>query len=412
MEKKEGYRTITYKFRLECSYIHWIQGTKAVYNDVLLFYYEVLKQEEELLNLNSQQMMRQLELLTVGAREEAAEDAKYPMPYEKVPLYFRRAAINDAIRLYRSFVAGEGNGARHAGSFQASPIYYKGMYRNFTEDGIELKLYDGERWQWVTCGITPCGRKIPAGGQVLSPVLKVEGKNVMLHIPVKETVEDVRTVKERVQSGQRVCAAAFPSNDCMAVLVILNEEGQCEKCHFIRGGNEFLHAKKKLLNRMKRNRASMGGEPEKLPEDENKAIKRKIHNLSDNTAHKVSREIVEFCKENQVGILVVPHYNQPINLNTIGYLSATNYDWLGRRIMNYVKYKAFGEGIMVTSVSSKDIAATCYLCGQPVRKYNKNNQPSTRYFGGKNFICPEGHKGNSYFNSAMNVGRKFLNKEY
>lgn len=411
MEKKEGYRTITYKFRLECSQIDWIHHTKAIYNEVLLFYYEVLKQEAELLDLNSMQMLRRLELLTIGTKETSPEQVKYPIPLQKVPLYFRRAAINDAIRLYRSFVAGEGKGAKHASGFQASPIYYKGMYRNFTNDSIELKLYDGERWQWILCGIAPCGRSIPAGGQVLSPIIKADGKNVLLHIPVKETVEDVRTVKERMKSSEKICAVAFPSNDSMAVLVLLDEEGECEKCHFIRGGNEFLHSKKKLLNRMKKNRASMGGEPEKLPEDENKAIKRKIHNLSENMAHKVSREIVDFCKENGVGILVVPYYKQPIDLNAIGYISATNYDWLGRRIISFVKYKAFGEGIMVTSVSSKDISANCYICGKPVRKYNKNNQPSIRYFGGKNFICPEGHKGNSYFNSAMNIGRKFLNKE-
>ena len=151
MEKKAGYRTITYKFRLECNYIDWIYATKAIYNNILFFYYEVIKNETELLELNSQQMMRRLELLTVGSREESIEDVKYPIPYQKIPLYFRRAAINDAIRLYRSYVTGENNGVKHAGRFQASPIYYKGMYRNFSEDNIELKLYDGEKWQWIFC---------------------------------------------------------------------------------------------------------------------------------------------------------------------------------------------------------------------------------------------------------------------
>lgn len=73
-------------------------------------------------------MIRQLELLTVGARGTSDEKVKYPIHFEKVPLYFRRAAINDAIRLYRSFVAGEDGGAKYVGSFQTSPIYYKGRW--------------------------------------------------------------------------------------------------------------------------------------------------------------------------------------------------------------------------------------------------------------------------------------------
>ena len=130
--------------------------------------------------------------------------------------------------------------------------------------------------------------------------------------------------------------------------------------------------------------------------------------MTEDAVHKVSREIVEFCKERQISVIVMPNYRNTLDLNSLGYLSATNYDWLGRRIISYVKYKAFGEGIIPATISTKNIASKCYQCGENVKKYNGQSQPGVRYYGGKNFICPNGHKGNSYFNSAMNVGLNFL----
>ena len=97
-----------------------------------------------------------------------------------------------------------------------------------------------------------------------------------------------------------------------------------------------------------------------------------------------------------------------MDFNRIGYVAATNYDWLGRRIISYLKYKSFGEGIVTVTASTKDIAFRCHKCGETVKKYNHGHKPGKNFYGGKNFVCPNGHQGNSYFNSAMNVGKNFL----
>jgi len=237
----------------------------------------------------------------------------------------------------------------------------------------------------------------------------VLGKNrAMLHVPVKEEVEDVRTVKERLGGEEKLCAAYFPNSDTMAVLVVLNAEGTLLKTKFINGGRELAHHKKVCLKHIEENRKSMGGDREKLPAEENKALKEKIHRITDDVAHKVSREIVDFCVEQNVNILVVPNYKQSMDFNRIGYVSATSYDWLGRRIISYTRYKAFGEGIVTATASTKDIASRCYQCGEPVKKYNEGHRPGKSFHGGKNFVCPNGHQGSSYFNSAMNVAKNFL----
>lgn len=428
MERKPGYHTITYRFRLYCEHKDWLVETRQIYNQVLSFYYGVLQKEPEVAQISSKQkLLRQLELLTVGARGQEKGTVEHPLPYEKVPLYFRRAAANDAIRIYRSYMARQEISARYMenkkehggenpaiepqdGIFQASPIFYKGMYKDFTEFSISLKLWNGEKWVWEKCELDTCRRKLPEAAQMLSPVLKLNGSRAMLHVPVREEVEDVRTVKERLLGEEVICAAAFPNNDCLAVLAVMDKEGKCMESLFIRGGKQFAHEKKKLLNRIRKNRASMGADSfgRELPEDENKYLKEKIRNLSEDYAHKVSRQIVEFCESRNIGILVVPNYHQTINLNQMGYLPATSYDWIGRRIIQYLRYKAFGKGIVVTSVSTKGIASTCHVCGEPVQRFNKNNKPSRNYYGGKNYICPNGHKGNAGLNSAMNIGKHFF----
>lgn len=407
-QKKPGYRTITYRFRLYCEHMHWLKETKQMYNKVLAFYYDVISKEPAIWDVPKLQMMRQLELLTVGARGEEAADAKYPIPYEKVPLYFRRAAINDAIRLQGSFRSGAEQGAQPAESFDASPIYYKGMYKEFTSTSVRLKVFNGDKWVWEDCSIDTCGRTMPAEEQIMSPVLVLNKGRAMLHVPVKEEVEDVRTVKERLGGEEKLCAAYFPNSDTMAVLVVLNAEGKLLKTKFINGGRELAHRKKVCLKRIEENRKSMGGDKEKLPAEENKTLKEKIHRITDDVAHKVSREIVDFCVEQNVNILVVPNYKQSMDFNRIGYVSATSYDWLGRRIISYTRYKAFGEGIVTATASTKDIASRCYQCGEPVKKYNEGYRPGKNFHGGKNYVCPNGHQGSSYFNSAMNVGRNFL----
>ena len=314
MGKKTGFRTITYRFRLYCDHMDWLKETKQMYNRVLAFYYDVIRKEPEIWDVPKLKMMRELELLTVGSKAEESTDTKYPVPFEKVPLYFRRAAINDAIRLQVSFRTGEENGAKQAEGFDASPIYYKGMYKEFTNTSIRLKLFNGDKWVWEDCTIDTCGRTMPEEEQMMSPIIVLEKGRAMLHVPVKEEVEDVRTVKERLGDSEKICAAYFPNSDTMAALVVLDGTGKLLESRFIHGGKDLAHRKKVLLERIEKNRKSMGFDKKSgkkqisaddetvgtgenanekvLPPDENKSLKEKIHRITDDTAHKVSREIL------------------------------------------------------------------------------------------------------------------------
>ena len=72
--------------------------------------------------------------------------------------------------------------------------------------------------------------------------------------------------------------------------------------------------------------------------------------------------------------------------------------YLRKKITEYLKYKAFKEGIIVTSVRSNYTASKCYKCRANLKK------------NGLKFICENGHQGDYFFNSAMNIGIMCLKK--
>ena len=68
IEKKPGYCTITYKLRLYIKHIDFINLTKDIYNQVVLFYYNLLLENIEFLNLSNQYCLRELEKITIISR--------------------------------------------------------------------------------------------------------------------------------------------------------------------------------------------------------------------------------------------------------------------------------------------------------------------------------------------------------
>lgn len=414
IEENKGYTTVTYCFRFYDKHLDWLFNTRILYNKVVKHYYNLLANNLEWLFMSNFNLMRELEILTVGSREmkKAGMEAKYPLTdLPVIPLYFRRAAINCAISMIRSFQTRKnqaesrqqekgsdfGSYSSIAGTFSAAPVYYKGMYKEWKEDSILLKVYTGERWKWSRYRFT--GRKLPDGAEVLSPTIDAEIKQAYLHVPIKKQVEDIRPVKERMQEEEKILAISFPGNDSLAVGAILRRDGSFEKSVFLQGGLE-LKARKNTLKRKWKKQQERG--------NAGKKYLRKIEHLNTYYAHLTSRRIVEFCKEQEIKIIAVPNYRQAINFSKTGYQKIDHFEWIGRRIIRYLKYKAFSEGIIVSAVPICHISNCCSECGMEIRRYNTGHIPSKNYYGGQLFLCPNGHQGSSGLNTAQNVGKRFL----
>ena len=98
-----GYAITTYKIQLNYKHLDWFKKTQSLFDAVLVFYYELLERQPEALSLTNQNLLRHLELQTIKQRDGTQPET--PLPFKKIPLYFRRAAINAAISMYRSYIS-------------------------------------------------------------------------------------------------------------------------------------------------------------------------------------------------------------------------------------------------------------------------------------------------------------------
>ena len=468
-----GYAITTYKIQLNYKHLDWFKKTQSLFDAVLAFYYELLEKQPEALELSNQNLLRHLELQTIKQRNGTPPET--PLPFEKIPLYFRRAAINAAISMYRSYTsklrdwetsmengklkmenerpesqsdsdssqivqadlhhnlplstfnlppesAKKGRPSRPK-NLHMSMLYYKGMYKDFADGSVLLKLYTGKTWAWVKHRYT--GRPFPENAELMSPTIVIRKKKVMLHIPVKEVVEDSRTAKERVKQHESFVAVALTSSDTLAVCTTIQADGRATAPYFIKGGKELAHRRKQLLGYTKRNTAGnkaprlitqpVGNDALSVPQEHrpNKKYYDKITRVTDHYAHEVSRKIVDYAAHQGAKIIVMPAYGNTFAKGTLPYLKTNVMDFIGRRIIRYTSYKAWQAGIVVTFNSVGNAKKECSHCGSVIYKYNTEYQPpSQNFYGGKNFRCKEGHKGSTALNTARNIGKSFYGTFY
>lgn len=408
-----GYAITTYKIQLNYKHLDWFKQTQSLFDAVLAFYYKLLEKQPETLELSNQNLLRHLELQTIKQRDGTKPEI--PLPFEKIPLYFRRAAINAAISMYRSYMGKLKTWAeKQIKNEKPSPpkrlhmsmLYYKGMYKDFDEKSILLKLYTGRAWAWVKHRYT--GRPFPENAELMSPTIVIKKKKVMLHIPVKEIVEDARTAKERVKQHESFVAVALTTSDTLAVCTTIQADGSASHPYFIKGGKELAHRRKQLLGYTKRSSA-----PENVNGRPNLKYYQKITRVTDHYAHEVSRKIVDYAVRQGAKLIVMPGYSNSFAKGTLPYLKTNVMDFIGRRIIRYTSYKAWQAGIVVTFNSVGNAKKECYHCGSVIYKYNAEYQPpSQNFYGGKNFRCKEGHKGSTALNTARNIGKSFYGAFY
>lgn len=404
-KKKNGHAILTYRVRLYDRHFVWLKETQELYVRVVEHFFRVLEQETQLLEQSDFLLLRALETKCIGTKEmkSVGKVPEYPLKeFPKIPLYFRRSAINAAIDLAR----------KKAGRIEPNMVLYKGMYQNFTDKTIELKLYDGNKWVWVTYPFS--GREFPQEATRLSPMLVLEKKVAWLEVPLSFEVEDVRIIKERMRTEERICALALPDSDTLAVAVVLSRDGtELEHC-FFRGGKQKEELRRQLMTRIHTSEKSRGIE---LREEgwkaeselkENATLYAGVKELNRYYSHKISRQILEYCEQKKIKVIAVPNYETGIDFRDKRYLKTDAYRWLGRSIIKKLKYKAFQKGIVVSSIRPYHISDCCSECGAKIRKYNEGHVAGTNYHGGKLYICQNGHKGNTARNTARNVGKQFL----
>ena len=172
---------------------------------------------------------------------------------------------------------------------------------------------------------------------------------------------------------------------------ILDEQGEQLAVHTCRGGDQYRHTCKLLEEKIEKSRQNTENDDSTRP---NQKYYMRLKNLSEHYAHQVSREILNFCKENQAGVIVLPDYDQ--NFTRMAMVKSGNFSplHLSNKIRSQLQYKAWAEGILVLEVRTDGLKDKCSVCGGKVKRK------------GKEFFCENGHQGNRFLNDARNLGRK------
>ena len=270
--------------------------------------------------------------------------------------------------------------------FHSPVVLYKGMYKDLYGDSITIKLFDGESWRWFPAKIK--GRKINENAEILSPSIVVKKDLVMLHLPVKEEIEDVTPIKERMQQEHiRVCGISFSNTDSFAICVVLDENKNIIKAKFIKGGNEYRNATHTILAKIKKHKQ----DGQKFSQRDHKHYWEKLNNISDYYTHRVSKEIVDFCIKNQVDVISIADMEEDVSKHFGKKVGKYSPIYLRKRIISYLQYKAFKQGILMTKVRRNYTASKCYICRGELKR------------NGSKYTCENGHQGDYFFNSAMNI---------
>jgi putative transposase len=413
----------------------WQAETKALYNRVIAFYFELYQAHPLLLDLDQKEALSQAEKLTHRTQ-------KNPNPLwlldeavqADIPAMVRRAAINAARGAFKSFYANHRRWQKQKEKFAAKgkqfhhrpPVpprafnfnlpFYAGMFKDQTERSLMVKLYSGTSWQWTRLPLAKPGRPFQAGWEAGCPVLIQRRGRCYLHTPLKKKLEKPVKAGEQVATNPDLKVGAIDLNlgDTQAVCTIVQADGTAGATLFIRGG-AFLHARRKrLLGKVALKRSQTGGLAE--GEQDNKQLWAKIRAIEESEAHRVSRRVVDFAREQGASSLVFEHLDK-LRPATGRYSKRSNEKrsyWLKGRIVKYARYKAWEYGILTCQVSPAFTSQDCANCGQrPVARYGEGQAPLGYQPGAPLFLCPACFKrGHADRNASLNIGFRFFVRSF
>ena len=282
-----------------------LRTTQEFYNRIAEFYYNLLLDHTDLWELGSQQTLRELEIMSIPGR--GGRIPSDPLPWQKVPLYFRRAAANEGIASAKSYLSrfAQDEKIGRAEKLNAAVTYYKGMYQDFSAKEITLCVWTGDTWTWMHCRAVR--QRLSGNARLMSPSVVFEYKYDMLHVPVRQNNENTATVRQRMQAGCRILCIQFTNSDAFAVGVVLDGTGQEIAVKFWKGGNEYSHHCRKLLEKIQKSQEATGGRQTGRVDQK---YWMHLKHLSEHYAHEISSQIIGFCLEKQVSLIVLPKYKK------------------------------------------------------------------------------------------------------
>lgn len=407
----------------------WFTATQELFNRVVAFYFDVIQAHLPVLDLPNKQALTALERITHATKRNPDPIMPLTQVADHIPAMFRRAAINAALGAARSHQTNlekwreekakvEAKGRRFTKrppvpprTWNRSVTFYQGMWKERENGSIVLKLWDGQTWRWVRFHLS--GRDVPEGWEMGSPQAVKRGRKWRLHTPIEKKIVKPEKVETQIKNNPdtRLCTVDLNLGDRQAVCTILETDGTIIASLFIRGGQWLNGRRKSSLGRVARNRSKTGTIAE--GEQDNVDLWEYIRNLDEDTAHRVSRRIVEFALKYGATIIVFEHLGnfKPKRGKYSRRSNSKRSYWLRGRIFRYTRYKAWEEGIITCRVNPRGTSSTCAHCGSPVARFGEGEPAEGYRPGAPLFQClnPEcGKRGNADLNACQNIGWRLL----
>jgi len=411
MSRKPNNRIKTIKYRiLQEDIYHLVNNTTQLFRELVSFFIAIIKEKPDILKIkgiNKQQSA--IEKLVHKTKSNINPPYNIDSIGNNIPAYFRRSAINTALGIAQSW---NGNYKRWLNGRKKKPpvlrkennqfpTYFKGMYKEFTQKNVMLKLYTGSSWVWRKVRISTT-QHISDNITELSVKLIIKNRRAYIHRSIG------KPKPKRAADLDKVVAVDLNIKRT-AVMAVVGRDGRIHKTRFINTQKDNRRRKFYLDNITRRLAIT-----KIIPEEESfcKGRWEKVHHFNENLSHTISKTIVEFAKDNNCKIIVFEHLDnlKPEKGSRSRYLNSKLMYWLKGSIYRKTYYKARWDGIWTTRVNPRN---TSKLCNRHNEIFHYSKVYGTRRPTQSSFVCDVcSYEADADFNACVNIARRFYSRDY
>lgn len=331
---------------------------------------------------------------------------KYPYfnkEFYKFPSYLRRGAIHDALGQVQSFLnrydlwqTNASRKTKHAkppvfGVSNTYPSLYKGQCIKYADDlrSAQIKVYKDNDWKWINVPIKRVGKRaLDVTQKQVSPKLVADNKKAFLAVPYEQNVTLVK------QQADIVCAVDLGINTQITASIV-QHDGTVLARRFIDNASDIdrLHKRLGLIKKAAK-------KTKKMCKGFASAWYRKGFNIAKNSAHHMTRELVEFARANGATTIVFENLKGWRPKAPRHGLRKKFHTWLHRRIVEFTELKWREYGGRLATVSARNTSRYAYDgSGQVTRSVN-GNYSICRFKTGKVYNCD--------LNATYNIAAKYF----
>lgn len=397
----------SYKVKIK-HYNNIFKQTVEIYRNAVSFFIDVCDKEWDTLKpLKNLERCSKIEKFTIQTKKNANPKYDFNERFYKMPVYFRRAAINEAVGCYSSYDSNmknwKANPIDKKPTLQLDrnvmPTFYKGnTYIRTDSNTARIKIFHKNDWVWLDVELNNQDVKyIQKHCQFKKecvPTLKKQGKCWYLVFPYED---NVKLQKIDIQD-QLICAVDLGLNN-NATCSIMQSNGTVVERKFINLATEKDHLYK-ALNRLKK--AQQNG-ARKCP-----TLWKHVNDLNTDISRKTAKGIIDFAVLYNVDVIVFEF------LDTQGKKKGKCKQklalWRKQEIQRLVEHKAHILGIRISRICAWNTSKLAFDGSGRVERgtYIQNGKEKYNYSictfqNGKQYHCD--------LNATYNIGARYFIRE-